>query len=91
MVDALRGKQCTRGRGEEGYVWKTTKEGRDKGGVRGAEGGEGEGERERCPLCLHVLELIYAALRVALADLAQSLVLVSALSDVLLVQDVVAG
>lgn len=47
--------------------------------------------RERPSACLHVLELIYAALRVALADLAQSLVLVSALSDVLLVQDVVAG
>lgn len=51
-----------------------------------------EEEKERpFSLSLHVLELVYAALRVALADLAQSLVLVTPLSDILLVQDVVAG
>lgn len=52
---------------------------------------ERERKRPSRSQCLHVFELVYAALRVALADLAQSLVLVSALSDVLLVQDVVAG
>lgn len=86
-MEALRGKQCTRGGGKGGMYGRP---GRDKGGVRGRKE-EKERERERPSACLHVLELIYAALRVALADLAQSLVLVSALSDVLLVQDVVAG
>lgn len=39
---------------------------------------------------LHILKLVDAALCVALADLAQGLVLVAALSDVLLVEHVVA-
>lgn len=64
----------------------------DRGGKRyGRCAGRGRKKKEERPFSLHVLELVYAALRVALANLAQSLVLVAPLSDVLLVQDVVAG
>lgn len=46
-----------------------------------SDGGVGPGRSRG----LHVLELVYAALGVALADLAQSLVFVASLADVLAV------
>lgn len=50
MVEALRGKQCTRGGGKGGMYGRP---GRDKGGVRGRKE-EKERERERGPLRVYM-------------------------------------